>query len=189
MLRVAHPQPVERYRAHGAGQFVISGPAARAIPLGYRVDHTEQYSGRRGRVDVRADITIALGLLDKVSHNVIELPAPIQRAPLGGSIAAGAQQKRNVRQPIGQYGHALPDKIFQPVDCALVPVRHALRYGKEPVKSPVKGQAEQLLLAIHVMVYRRLRYAQAKPSTRKPRPYRLKSVNRAGKYCDMELSH
>ena len=155
-------KPVKGYRAHGTGQLVIGRPVTRPVPLGHRVDHAEQYPGRSGRVDVRADITIALGLLDKVSHNVIELPAPIQRAPLGGSIAAGAQQKRNVRQPVGQYGHALPDKIFQPVDCALVPVRHALRYGKEPVKSPVKGQAEQLLLAIHVMVYRRLRYAQAK---------------------------
>jgi hypothetical protein len=141
---------------------VIGRPASPPVSLGHRVDHAEQYPGGGRRVDVGADITIPLGFLHEVSDNVIELPPAIQRVSLGGGIAAGSQQERNVRRPIGQHDYTLPDQVFQPVDCRLDAGRYALRYGKKPVECPVKSQAQQLLLAIHVMVNRRLRYAEAK---------------------------
>ena len=81
-----------RFGADGIGQAVVHGCAAWAVPLHQRVDHAEQQARGDSGVHVGADVAVLLGLFYQVSDYLIELAAASEGAPLGGRVAAGAQQ-------------------------------------------------------------------------------------------------
>jgi hypothetical protein len=142
---------------------VVSGaavPGAGPVPLDDRVHHAEEQPRRDRRVHVRPHVAIGFGLLDQAGHDAVELPPPLQGVPLDLGVAPHAQQQRDVRQPVGQHLDAALHQPFEPLDGGPAGLPGLGGRLGQPVERPVEGQAEQVLLAVHVVVDGRLRDAE-----------------------------
>ena len=130
--------------------------AVRAVPLGERVDGAEQQPAGDGGIDVGPHVALVLGGADQPGDDPVELAAPLQRRPLDLGVAAQPQQQGDERQLGGEHAHRAADDVLEPVDRRAGGRAGLLGDGEQRVQRAVERQPQQVPLARHVVVDRRL---------------------------------
>jgi hypothetical protein len=102
------------------------------------------------------DIAVPHGLGHQLGYEPVEGAPLVQRGPLDVGVAADPEQQRDVGRLGFEYLDAAPDEVLQALDGRGGERAGPAGHRGQAAQGPVQGQAEQFLLARHVVVDGRL---------------------------------